>query len=65
MLPVVQLQILAYNADLYVNASQALLGTHGLCVITLLAQVRINNYQCFTGTDLINVSICNVTISLY
>jgi len=36
-----QMQILAYNADLYVNASQASLGTHGLCVIAVLAQVPL------------------------
>jgi len=53
---VVQLQILAYNADLYVNASQALLGTHGLCVITLLAQVCFN-HQCFQRTVAVVIDV--------
>ena len=38
----VQLQIQAYNSDLYSNASQASLGTHGLCVIAILAQVCLS-----------------------
>ena len=34
---------MAYNVDLYSNASQASLGTRGLCVIAILAQVRLGS----------------------
>jgi len=37
-----QIQLLAYNSDLYGNVSQALASSNGLATIALLGQVRRN-----------------------